>query len=110
MGLLEMPILETGVFLFVAALFWLWMDSIKARELAVQYAVEACMHDGVQLLDDTVCIDSLRFARNEDGKICLRRRYHFEFSDTGENRRQGWLALLGHQLESTHLYASLYLL
>lgn len=105
-----MPILEIIVFLCIAALFWFWMDSIKARELAVSHASRVCAEEGVQLLDDTVAIRSLRLARNESGGLRLMRKYDFEFSDTGENRRSGWLVLLGCQLESTHLYSSLYLL
>ena len=105
-----MPILEILVFLCVLALFWFWMDSIKARELAVSHASRVCAEEGVQLLDETVAICSLRLARDETGMLCLLRKYDFEFSDTGENRRPGWLVLLGYQLESTHLYSSLYLL
>ena len=105
-----MPIFELLALLLGASAVWLWMDSLRVRELAVQAALRACMEDGVQLLDDTVAIRSLSLARNEDGKVCIVRKYGFEFSDTGENRRSGWLVLRGHRLETMHLQTSLFLI
>lgn len=104
-----MPTFELIALVLAAAGLWLWMDSIRAREIAVRAAAEACAEEGVQLLDDTVAIRSLRPARDEDGRLCLLRRYDFEFSDTGENRRSGWLVLQGHFLQTVHLHTSLYL-
>lgn len=103
-----MPIFELIVLLILAALLWLWMDSIKARELAVRAAFEACAQEGLQLLDETVAIHSLRLARDEEGRLRLRRKYDFEFSDTGESRHSGWLVMLGNELETMHLRSSLY--
>ncbi|MBS1199235.1 MAG: hypothetical protein H6R18_3020 [Proteobacteria bacterium] len=105
-----MPIFELLALLLGAAAVWFWLDSIRVRELAVQAALQACVDDGVQLLDETVVIRSLSLARNEDGKVCIVRKYGFEFSDTGENRRSGWLVLRGHSLETMHLQTSLYLI
>jgi len=52
----------------------------------------------LQLLDDTVAISSLRLARNDDGRLLLRRVYDFEYSDTGDNRRHGSVVMLGHRV------------
>ena len=45
----------------------------------------------------------LRPARDDDGRLRLRRVYHFEYSDTGDNRRQGHVTLLGSDLLMLHL-------
>jgi hypothetical protein len=72
-----------------------WVDSLRARERAVAAGRAACERYGVQLLDDTVAITQLRPARDDDGRLRLRRTYTFEFSDTGNNRRRGAIVMLG---------------
>ncbi|CAG4884645.1 conserved protein of unknown function [Georgfuchsia toluolica] len=79
----------------LGGLAWLWFDSFKAREAGIKAARFACESENLQLLDDTVAIASLRPVRNDDGQIALRRVYKFEFSDTGNNRRNGSVVLLG---------------
>jgi len=77
----------------LGALFW--VDSLRARERAVAAGRAACERYGVQFLDDTVAIAQLRLARDDDGRLRLRRTYAFEFSDTGNNRRHGAIVMLG---------------
>lgn len=105
----RMPIPELVVFLLIATAAWLWLDSVKAREIAVQAAHQACAQEGAQLLDETVEIRSFRLARNTAGRLRPMRKYSFEFSDTGDNRRSGWIVLLGHEVDSWHLHRALYL-
>ena len=81
-----------------AALAWLWLDSIKVREAAVAAAREACASEGLLLLDDTVAISGLKPARDDNGRIRLQRSYQFEYSDTGDNRRNGSVVMLGHDV------------
>lgn len=73
----------------VLAAAWLWSDNMKAREIALASSRDACRHAGLQLLDDTVALASLRPMRDQRGRVALRRVYMFEFTDTGDNRRQG---------------------
>jgi hypothetical protein len=78
------------VFLFaVLAGGWLWSDSMRAREIALASCRDACQRAGLQLLDDTVSMASLRPMRDANGRVALRRVYIFEFTDTGDNRRHG---------------------
>lgn len=81
-----------------AALAWLWLDSLKAREIAVRAARDACAADGLLFLDETVAIVSIRPTRDAHGRVVLARRYEFEYSDTGDNRRKGGVALEGHRV------------
>lgn len=92
-----MPGIEIVGLLALGGIAWFWHDIVKAREVAVRAARAACESEGLQLLDDTVAIASLRPTRNDDGRIVLRRIYAFEFSDTGDNRRRGSVVLLGHR-------------
>lgn len=84
----------------LALLAWLWFDSMRARERAVAAGSRACERDGLQFLDETVECVSFRPARDENGRLALRRIYRFEFSDNGDNRRGGSVSLLGGRVES----------
>jgi len=82
---------------------WAWNDSLRARERAVAAGRSACKRYGLQFLDETVAFVRLRPARDEDGRLRLRRTYAFEFSDTGDNRRQGVIVTLGGELADVQL-------
>ena len=82
----------------LTALGWLWYDSLHVREIALRAAREACRAEGLQFLDDTVGIASLKLARNDDGHVQLQRAYAFEFSDTGDNRLKGSVVMLGNRV------------
>jgi hypothetical protein len=62
-----------------------------------------CAGEGVQLLDDTVMLVSLRVAREGSGRVALRRVYQFEFSDTGDNRLGGAVTLAGSRVATLYL-------
>jgi hypothetical protein len=91
---------ESITLLLLAALVWLWFDSMRARERALQSGKRACKRDGLMFLDETVECVGLAFARDADGRLVLRRTYGFEFSDTGNNRRSGSIVMLGGEIES----------
>lgn len=84
--------------LLLTVLAWLWMDSLKVREIAVRCAREACAAENLLFLDDTVGITSLKLARNNEGRLQLQRAYDFEYSDTGNNRVKGSVVMLGERL------------
>jgi hypothetical protein len=81
--------------LFVVALGWFWLNSIKARDAAMTACRRACDAEGLQFLDDTVSTARVRLERDDDGVLRLRRVYSFEYSDSGNNRRPGSVVLLG---------------
>lgn len=93
-----MPGLEIALIALLAGGAWLWLDSLKARELAVKAARRACEAESLLLLDDTVAIANLKFKRNEDGQVQLQRSYDFEYSDTGNNRLRGSIVMLGRRV------------
>lgn len=89
---------------------WLWLDGLKAREIGIAAARQACLDEGFQLLDDTVAGSLLRLARDDDGQLKLRRVFSFEYSDTGDNRRSGSVTLFGHRVEMLHVRPNLYVI
>jgi hypothetical protein len=94
---------EALAILLMAGGAWLWFDSLGARDTAVEAARRACVAEGVQLLDDTVMLSSLWPRRGESGTLKLRRIYRFEFSDTGNNRLDGSVTLLGPTVQALYL-------
>jgi hypothetical protein len=90
-----MDFLDLIGMLSLAGAGWLWLDSLKAREAAVAAAKAACRAEQVLLLDDTVAISRIGFARDEDSVMHLRRLYGFEYTDTGHDRRSGSILMLG---------------
>jgi len=55
----------------------------------------ACDAEGLQFLDDTVAIEAVRLARDDNGRVMLRRVYGFEYSDTGNSRHKAGIVMDG---------------
>jgi len=92
----------TALFVFLAA-GWFWLDSLRAREVALDGARRACEAEGVQLLDWTVAMKRIRLGRDDEGRRGFQRTYEFEFSDTGNNRIEGSITVIGRQLLALNL-------
>src|SRR4029079_8212118 len=90
---------EAAAIVLIIAGIAFWIDSLRARERALDAGRGACKRYGVQLLDETVQFARLRFARNDEGRLRLRRAYTFEFTDNGNNRRHGAIVMLGAELQ-----------
>ncbi|HEY0663997.1 MAG TPA: DUF3301 domain-containing protein [Thiobacillaceae bacterium] len=93
-------ILLLGLF---GAAGWYWYAGMQAREPAVAVGRRACRDAGLQFLDDSVSLRNTRLARNSQGQLQFLRDYHFEFSDTGDNRRPGVIRMLGERVEWVNL-------
>jgi uncharacterized protein DUF3301 len=94
---------EAAALILIVAGAAFWIDSLRARESALRAGRRACERYGVQLLDETVAFASLGLARDEEGRLRLRRTYQFEFTDTGDNRRSGAIVMLGPELADLQL-------
>ena len=92
--------MEIGLLVAIAIAAWIWLDSIKAREVAVAAGQQAAEIYGLQFLDETVAMTRLRTARNSYGRMQLKRTYGFEVSDTGVERLACSVTLLGKRVES----------
>ena len=94
---------EGAAIVLIAAGIFLWLDSLRARERAVQAGRAACQRYALQFLDDTVSFTRVRLRRDQDGQLKIARTYTFEFSDTGNNRRHGAIVMLGGELQDLQL-------
>ncbi len=96
-----MTLTWTGLVLLclAGALVWFWQDSLRARERANAAAVEACTRLALQFLDGTVAFARLQLVR-DSGRLRLRRTYVFDYTANSVERRQGFVMLIGRQLET----------
>lgn len=104
-----MELSELLILFLLGAATWFWLDSLKAREIGIATARSACERDGLQLLDETVVGRGVGLARDEEGRLRLRRIFNFEYSDTGDNRRAGSVVLLGHEVEMLQIRPKLFI-
>ena len=93
-----MTFLEVVAVLAAAGALALLWTSLQAREAANAAMRAACRAEGLLFLDDTVALESMRPARDREGRMALRRVYGFEYSDTGDNRRKGSVTMLGSRI------------
>ncbi len=87
----------------IPLLFAFWSGAMRAREAALYHARAACREQQLLLLDETVALERLRFARAPWGGITLRRRYGFEFTDDAERRHRGVVEVVGRRVVALHL-------
>lgn len=81
--------------LILGLIVWAWAISLRAREHALSSCRKICSEFDMQLLDHTVALSGVRLARDGRGRLCLQRRYIFEFSPDGHSRYTGRLFMLG---------------
>ncbi|MGN6283219.1 DUF3301 domain-containing protein [Frateuria sp.] len=86
----------------LAALAGAWLKFTRARERAVDEARRQCSQHGLQLLDETVGLRSLRW-RRVDGRRQLELGYVFEVSAHGDDRLEGRLWMHGDRLAGLSL-------
>ena len=96
---------DTGLlFLILLGLvLWFWQNTLRARETALHAARELCQLQHLQLLDATVTLQNLQLKRGEGGWLQLQRTFLFSYSDTGENRRTGFILRRGNRIEQVGL-------
>lgn len=94
---------EGAAIVLIAAGIFFWLDSLRARERALNAGRAACERYALQFLDDTVSVSRVRLGRDDEGQLRIARTYTFEFSDTGNNRRHGAIVMLGGELQDVHL-------
>lgn len=95
-----MDILSLLALLVIIALGWYWLNSIRILEIARDAGRCACAREELQFLDDTVASINLALDRDASGRRILRRTYRFEFTETGNSRREGEIIMVGERVES----------
>ncbi|MEA3410091.1 MAG: DUF3301 domain-containing protein [Pseudomonadota bacterium] len=96
--------MSTGIgLLMIALLTWFWVDSLRAREAALDRVASLCREMDIQLLDQTVRLGRLRPGRDRSGRMRFRRFYVFEYSLNGADRWHGVAIVLARFVEYVHI-------
>lgn len=95
--------MELSLILLIAAGAWFWLDSIGARDKAVEHGRTLTERTQLQLLDETVYCSKIRLGRNSKGHVQLLRTYEFEASAHGSDRLACTLQMLGRDLQQWHI-------
>lgn len=77
-----------------------FLQAVRVRELAFQAVGHASRRDDFQLLDQSVHIRRLSLSRDSKGRWHIWRQYRFDYSYDGVERRQGFVIMLGKQLQA----------
>jgi hypothetical protein len=96
----ELP--DLILLLVLLAVVGTWLKLSRAREQATREARQQCRQHGLQLLDESVGLRSLRLRRTR-GQLFWERCYTFEVSIDGDDREPGRLWMTGHTLTGLSL-------
>ncbi len=96
----ELP--DLIVLLVLLAVIGTWLKLSRAREQATLEARQQCRQHGLQLLDESVGLRSLRLRRLQ-GQLLWERSYTFEVSIDGDDREPSRLWMAGHRLTGLSL-------
>jgi hypothetical protein len=80
-----------------------WWDTTRTNEIAMQSCRRICQSTDVQLLDATVSRQRVWLRRHPQGGVQICRLYSFEYSQDSENRKFGYIVLLGHQVVESRI-------
>ena len=86
------------IILFLALLAWFWLNSIRAKEIAMAASAEACQQIQAQFLDQTASLKNIKIRRNKNGRMIFERTYSFDFSRDRETRIQGLVTIVGYKV------------
>ena len=88
-----------GLLLFGLVCLYI-LSSTRVRELALKAAREAAVRDDFQLLDQSVQIRRVSLSKDSTGRWRIWRQYKFDYSFDGVERLQGFVIMLGKELQA----------
>jgi len=88
--------------LLIALVFWFWLDSARAREIATGTCETVCRQRGLQFLDQTVALRRIGLRWTNRG-VRIRRLFRFDYSEQGIGRHTGHISMVGISLEEFSL-------
>ncbi len=84
----------------------LWWDNARCGEQVLHHCRRRCEKAGVQLLDGSVARVRSWLRKEPGGGIQICRLYGFEYSDNFQDRRYGYVVMIGRQVVETSIPAN----
>jgi len=94
----DYTLINISVVLLLAGGVWYFFDAMRARELATSVVREYCKQSSLQFLDGTVGLKTVTLS-SEGGKLHLKRRYEFHYSELDHSRNIGLVTINGIEVE-----------
>jgi hypothetical protein len=88
----------TIIILFLGLIAWFWLNSIRAKEIAMQASAIACKQIEAQFLDQTASLTKIRLLRNPRGRLTIHRTFGFDYSLDRETRSKGYVMINAHKV------------
>ncbi|RDE19856.1 DUF3301 domain-containing protein [Motiliproteus coralliicola] len=82
----------------IALLGYSWWHGRGLKDAALRAVRKYCDSQDVQLLDESLVLSGIKPGRGDDGRLCLKRHYRFEFSSTGDERYPGTVEMVGRRI------------
>ena len=92
-----------AVLLLFVLLVWFWKISLQSRDTALQTARDTCKHQGLQFLDGTASLQSVRPFFSPERGPGLKRTYTFDYSADGIARQTGCIIMHNTQITAVLL-------
>jgi hypothetical protein len=93
-------LVDLGLLAGAGLLCLYFLSALRVRELATQAVSLASRRDDFQLLDQSVHLRRISLSRDGTGRWRVWRQYRFDYTHDGVERRQGFVIMLGRQLQS----------
>ena len=72
-----------------------FLNATRVREFAIASVTFEGKKGNFQLLDQSVHLNKLSLSRDSNGRWKIWRQYRFDYSLEGDDRRQGYIIMLG---------------
>jgi hypothetical protein len=82
-----------SVIIALLVLVWIWHIGQSSRDKAVATARETCQRQGIQFLDGTAALQSIKPAWSRKEGPVLQRTYTFDYSTDGITRFTGCIVM-----------------
>ena len=89
-----------ALLLLIVVLVWFWQVSQQCRDLAIVTARETCKQQGVQFLDGSASLQTIRPYFSRGTGPGLKRTYTFDYSEDGIARRTGCIIMHNAQISA----------
>jgi hypothetical protein len=92
-----------ALLIIIALLVWFWQVSQQCRDIAIQVARQTCKQQGLQFLDGTASLKSIRPFLSRSAGPGFKRTYTFDYSEDGIGRRSGCIIMHNARISSVLL-------
>lgn len=92
-----------ALLLLIALLVWFWQLGQQSRDTALRMARETCKHQGLQFLDGSASLQSVRPTFSPGQGPGLKRTYTFDYSADGIARHTGCIIMHNMQVSAVLL-------